>query len=285
MIKNFSIIVFSILLCINIITPQTSKEEGSYQKYVDWAWKGKFDPYIEGIVGYGRWDHKKFTGEFNDIGTGEFKIGYGEFKQIKSSIVSIDERFLFGSFGSNEFGVNKIDASKVGTEYWRFGLGNRLGFGYNLGPFALVPYSQGTFVWTQLETEYPSLTPEDSSILNRYDGSFRFGHSLEAGAKFEFANFISIHAGLEGNVIFPRHLFMKWLGSYLIFSIVYNGVSVFSEDIVYSSPVLGPVMYFILKNAVAAAFYLGMKEKMNWPFNSETPLTSEAFKVGASIRF
>jgi hypothetical protein len=62
-------------------------------------------------------------------------------------------------------------------------------------------------------------------------------------------------------------------------------VSVFSEDIIRSSKLLGPVMYFVLKNGLAYVFYTQLQDKMNWPFDSETPLTIEALKIGASITF
>jgi hypothetical protein len=49
--------------------------------------------------------------------------------------------------------------------------------------------------------------------------------------------------------------------------------------------VLGPIMYFVLKNGISYVFYTQLQEKMNWPFNSETPLTIETIKIGASISF
>jgi hypothetical protein len=62
-------------------------------------------------------------------------------------------------------------------------------------------------------------------------------------------------------------------------------VSTFSDDIMKSSPLFGPIIYFVLKNGLAYAFYQGVKEKMNWPFDSETPMTMENIKFGISITF
>ena len=64
-----------------------------------------------------------------------------------------------------------------------------------------------------------------------------------------------------------------------------NIVSVFADDIVKSSPVLGPILYFVLRNGIAYAFYTGLQDRMNWPFESETPLTMETIKLGASLKF
>ena len=53
----------------------------------------------------------------------------------------------------------------------------------------------------------------------------------------------------------------------------------------YCTHAFGPIMYFVLKNALSYAFFKGMQDKMFWPFNSGRALTMETFKLGASINF
>jgi hypothetical protein len=52
-----------------------------------------------------------------------------------------------------------------------------------------------------------------------------------------------------------------------------------------SSPVAGPIMNFLLKGGYSYAFYKLKSEKMNWPFNTETPLTYETIKFGLTFSF
>jgi len=141
-------------------------------------------------------------------------------------------------------------------------------------------------VWTKFDpVDSTGISEEDRKILDRYAGAFRFGHSGEAGVKLQIAKTFGIVVGYEFAVVYPRHIFWPWLGSHIIQSTALGMISTFSEDIVNSSPIFGPVMYFLLKNGVMYAFYQGYKEKMNWPFDSETPLTIETFKIGASLTF
>jgi len=64
-----------------------------------------------------------------------------------------------------------------------------------------------------------------------------------------------------------------------------NVEGTFSEEIVNSSEVLGPIIYFVLRNGLAYAFFAAMKDKGNWPFSSEKPLAVESFRLSAMIAF
>ena len=61
--------------------------------------------------------------------------------------------------------------------------------------------------------------------------------------------------------------------------------AIFADQIVQSSPTLGPILHFLLKNGASLGYYLLVRDDMNWPFASETPLTVESFKLGAAITF
>jgi hypothetical protein len=108
---------------------------------------------------------------------------------------------------------------------------------------------------------------------------------MEAGAKIHLFKSISLSAGAEGAVIFPRHIFWPWLGSAMIYSGVQGGVQYFSEDIVKVSPVIGPILHFLLKSGVSAGYYMLLRDDMNWPFGYERPLTVESVKLGLSLTF
>jgi hypothetical protein len=230
--------------------------------------------------------HQLFESEFAPIGGYEVKIGYSDISTYKNYVLGIDERYLFGSYYKDEFNIVDDEVTGVKTEATRFGFGNRLGFGYDIGPINLLPYSNIQYVWTEFNpVDSTGIPEEDAQILNRYADAFRFGHSGEAGINVQLFNSLSVGAGYEFAVIYPRHIFWPWLGSHIIQSSALGMISVFSEDIVNSSSLLGPLMYFVLRNGVAYAMYQGYKDKMNWPFESETPVTVETFKLNASITF
>jgi len=52
-----------------------------------------------------------------------------------------------------------------------------------------------------------------------------------------------------------------------------------------SHPFLGPILYFALRNAVAYGFFYAFRGDMNWPFHSETPFMTHAFKIDVSLKF
>lgn len=263
-----------------------AQENPGMDDVVKWAWKGDFHPYIEVSYGYLEPMHEKFSGEFAPIGSFQAKLGYSDISPYKKHVLSMDERYLFFSLAQGNYNYIDDELTGVETEAMNFGFGNRLGFGYDIGPVSLLPYSQFQYVWTEFNpVNTTGVSEANIDILNRYADAFRFGHSGEAGVNIRLMKSVSVGAGYEFSVIYPRHIFWPWLGSQIIQSSALGMISVFSEDIVNSSPVIGPIMYFVLKNAVAYGMYQGYKTKMNWPFASETPLTTEAFKLNASLTF
>ena len=277
-----------LFLSVNIIFAQDENADPkSPEDYLGRAWRGDFRPYGEVIYGYVTPKHLNFSGNFGNLGSYDLHLGYGEVKTYRGVISSIDQRYLFGTIASEDYNIVSENATDdIKPEFTRFGIGNRLGFGYKLGVIELLPYNQMQYVWSKIETPRTDvITEEDNYILDRYEGTFRFGQSAEAGVSIVLSRKLAVSAGYEFAVVYPRHIFWPWLGSAIIQSTALGMVSVFSEDIVDTSPLFGPLMYFLLKNGVAYAFYQGQQEKMNWPFNSETPLTFETFRLGASILF
>lgn len=280
----YSLKLIKLLLSFLVLSSISYSQE-EWQDYVDWAWGGKYSPYIEADAGYGSLNHKKITSAFSKVGTLDFRFGYTELKNYKDFVQSLDERYLFGTYISSD-NVGTTDQNEIKSEMWRFGLGNRLGFGYAIGNSSLIPYHQMQLVLTQPDFTYDStLSQADMEVLNRLEGDLRMGITYEGGVKFYIARTFSINAAVEGAIVFPRYKFVHWLGSYALQAASLGVVSYFSEAIVNSSPFFGPIMYFVLKNGVAAAWYFAMKDQMYWPIESETPLAMETFRFGASFTF
>jgi len=277
--KTSIILIMPFFLVISVFAQSsdtTSSDQDDFVESIEWAWGsgGEFSPFLEGNYGYVLPQNKKFTSDLQHIGMAELKLGYSSIKPYRGLISDIDERFIFGSYVAKDLNYFDDDQLGVEIEIKRFGFGNRLGYGYDVGPVALLFYHQGTFVWSRLHSDTTQIpNQEEIGIINRYQDTYRFGISMEGGIKFDLLKSLAATASYELSVIYPRHIFWEWFASYTIMYAGIGAVSVFSEDIVDSSPLLGSLFYFVLKNGISYAIFQGMKENMNWPFASESPLT------------
>ena len=242
-------------------------------------------PFLEATYGLGFPSQKLFAGTFAPVGVLEGKIGYTDIQKWKG-VLDLDEKFIYGSYIKSDYAAVKPDPGEVEAEMIRFGTGARGGFGFPVWFLDIVPYSLYSFDLTKSTFSPTSaLAPADSIILDRVQGAYRFGQTFEAGIQFRIFKSVSALASFQGSVIFPRVVFPEWFGSYMLMAGSMVLISNFAEDIVKTSPILGPVLYFILRNGVAFAFYYALREDMNWPFPSETPLTMESIRIGGSISF
>jgi len=267
--------------------PGSLAEDKTFENAMEWAWKGKFYPFIEASVGKSWLSHEKFTAPMPEESLLELKLGYSQFRAYEKMVWELDERFVFAShLADNIFSSINLQGGNFLAKVTRFGFGNRLGYGYHFEPFAIILYNQNALNWSKLRTERPdSLVLSDQAVLNRYEGTYRLSMNAEGGIRLVLLESLSLTASYEFSVIYPRVVFWPWLGSHVLYQAGMGIVSTFTDDIIQSSPLAGPVFYFLLKNALSYAYYQGVKNKMNWPFNSETPLMIEAVKVGFSCTF
>lgn len=298
--------VFLILLFSVPLFAQThnnySNNWGDWDDWGNYGFEFDYDrPFIEVNYGFGEPKNENFNADFSKVGLIELKLGY--LKESSFYYDNIDDRtesFVFGSKIGSALNNEDADAGEFKSTLWRFGLATRNTLGYNWDYVSLLPYHQDGFVWSRLESDdltYSDqpinallnfLSPEqlnDYKIVERYRDAFRFGTVNEGGIRLEFAESISINAGYEAAVIFPRHLFWKQAGSYIIEKAGQGALTYFIEEILDSSPVAGPIVSFILQNGYSYAFYMLKKDDMNWPFTTEAPLTYETFKLGMTFTF
>jgi hypothetical protein len=273
-----------------IVTP-VFNPPADWDAYINEKWGGTYNPFIHLDLGYGFPGHQSFASTFSHIGTVDLKMGYTTYDKSQSYVYKLDEKYLFGKYASSDMGekinpLTDIDESAINTTSWSFGVGEKVGYGWKVGPFSLIPFNQNQLVLSGLRFTYPnSISQSEAEFLKRLEGDTRFGVSTEGGAEFYVAQAIAVTASFEGTVVFPRFVFVQWLGSYAAQSISNTLVSYFSESIVKSSPLLGPIMYLILKNAISFAWYYAIKREQYWPLPSETPFTMETIKISASLTF
>jgi hypothetical protein len=294
--RLFSIcLLFFSFLCTTMLFSQNEPngsddgdKEDPWENITGCHWIREASPIVEVSYGYGKPYQTKFDGEFARFGSLDFRLGYSRIKMYDRYVVEMDEHFAFGSWFSKDLNLNDDSDSekKVQVKLTRFGFGSRMGYGYEFSKTRILPYSQMQVSLTELKSERPpDLNRNDMSILNRYEGSYRFSDAAEGGIRFEFFRSVAVSGSYEVAVVYPRVVFFPWLGGLIIQNIMIEAVSHFAEDIVDRSPTAGPIMYALIRNGMAYVVYLGKKERMNWPFSSETPLTHESFKLGLTFSF
>ncbi|MBU1096826.1 MAG: hypothetical protein KKB34_10125 [Bacteroidetes bacterium] len=299
-VRVFKLIIITLLLSGILIQAQSKREKHkrSWDKWnVDLIeWYGESRPMIELNYGTGNLEHKSFDqNRFADIGSIELKLGYSDLDFYSDDyILELDSRYIFGSKLSNTLiADNKVEGFQYKSESYRLGFGYTEGYGYRIGPVALIPYTQNAYMlskFNKLERNEPIpvgymelSSPQE--IIDYYGDSFRFGSLGEVGVKLELASMLAVNASYEGTVIYPRVKFWKMAGSFVIEEAGYAALGEFVEKIMDRVPAAGPLMNVLLRGGYQYAIFQLRKDKMNWPFSTAEPLTYEQFKFGVTLTF
>lgn len=264
-----------------------------------WSWDDDFDfgfsksrPAISLNYGLAQMDRKDVISDFVKPNLLDLKLGYIKERQAfgKDDLVLLTYRNVYVANESNKLAGNKTNGLEIESEMWRVGFERNRGYGYKLGEnSSIILFNGYTLNWSRVDFNYPLIltltTNPDFETLNMYDESFRFGTSGSGGISFKVINNLMLDASYERSIIFQRHLFWKWAGSAIIESAAQGLLDKFIDEIFESSPYAGPVVSFVLKNALTYGVYELRKDKMNWPFKSESPLTYDQFKFGLTFIF
>jgi opacity protein-like surface antigen len=261
---------------------------------------GQGEPFIEVHYGFSTSQQNNIFSKFAKVGFGEIKLGYSKVDSVYDpNIVELKDKYLFASRISSYLKSGSPNFDEMKSDMWRFGIAWRSGYGYRFGAVTITPYHSGGFAWSRIEmktspSDFWQLTNppmpydkavNDINILNRYQDAFRFGTVWEGGISLTVSNTISINTGYEAAVIFPRYMFWKHAGSFIIEEGGLGLLDEFIDKIADKSPIAAPIVNFLLKNGFSYAFYTLKKDKMNWPFETETPMTYETFKIGLTFTF
>lgn len=302
--RRFNLLLSALVIVFLSLPLLAQQEEGEEDKDKEkkWRWEWEFDdidfsfrkskPTISLQYGMGQIQRDDMGSSIADPGLFELKLGYMRDKQAwrSDNIIKHNFRYIFLSNISNDISGKEGSGIDLATDTWKFGFGRSSGYGYKLSESsAIIPYYTYTLNWSRVDFTKPDIrtfVPDtDGDIIDYYDESFRFGTSSEGGLRIKFIDNIALEAGYERSIVFQRHLFWKWAGSAVIEGAAQGLLDTFINEIFESSPAAGPIVNFVLKNALAYGIYELRQEKMNWPFSSEAPLTFDQFKVGVTFMF
>jgi hypothetical protein len=300
---NRLLIVILLLTAAPIILPQedSTKTEKDWDWHWDWDnwedWEMDFGfsksrPAISLQYGLAKLNREDLQSQFVDPNLFEIKLGYIKDRNAWETdyIIRHSYKYLYLSNESNKLAGKEAVGSEVESDMWRFGFGRLSGYGYKLGESAaIIPYYAYTLNWSNIDFKYPDIltlvADPDQQILDLYDKSFRFGTSSEGGVRIKVIDNLILDAGYERSIVFQRHLFWKWTGSIIIEAAAQGLLDGFVSEVFESSPAAGPIVNFLLKNALAYGIYELRQDKMNWPFSSEAPIAYDQFKFGVTVVF
>jgi hypothetical protein len=277
--------ILLLLSCTQPLTAQT-RPGGPALVSIDRYWRGVSRWYVEFDYGSGTINHLSSTSPFANPGLLELRAGLRDLKMVRRGILDSEEKFVGGKWYSPDFSAFKNASQTVRLNMFGFGLGSRTAYGYEWGSALFFPYHQYAFTFTKVQPAYSSSVPDvDRALMDRYKGPFRVGISFEGGFRFHVSGVLSFQTGVEGSVVYPRFVFPKWAGSYVVGAFAFILSSQATESILSSSPLLAPVFSFFVRNAISYLFYQAIRRNSFWPFRSEPPLSIATLKAGFAIRF
>lgn len=305
--------VFAFLISVGFTKAQddSTKTDDNWRWHWSWNdwndWEGwNIDlglkdkkPAISLQYGLAKMNRSDFYSEFVDPGLIEIKLGYIDDRPAWETdyIIKHNYRFLYLSNESNKLSGKNTNGLDIESDMWRFGLGRSSGYGYLFGESAaIILYNTYTLNWSRIDFTVPLLITDhtthqylpyykDYNLLNLYEGSFRFGTSSVGGIRIKIIDNVMLDAGYERSIVFQRHLFWKWAGSAVIEVAAQSLLDGFVNKIFESSPAAGPIVNFVLKNALSYGIYELRQDDMNWPFNTEAPIAYNQFEFGLTFVF
>ncbi len=219
-----------------------------------------------------------------------FHIGFTkimfEEKAQDEAIFKIKRSGLFiGNYSSKWLSNEK---GNLDVSMWRFGLDlSDDGWGYMLGTNNYLFFVFGnSFIWSKIDFDGLSdLQPSDTLLLGNFSDQFRFGNAFHSGVSLVLFNNFSFDFRFERALIYPGHKFWYWLGSFCLEGVSHFLLDEFVEEVLDSSPKAAPIVNSLLKSGLSFGIYELRKTKMNWPFNTESPLMNNNFKFGITFIF
>lgn len=179
--------------------------------------------------------------------------------------------------------VNKID------HIYTLGFVNMNGAGYRFGDNSAIRLMAGNnYQWQFVSLLRPVLVePEFGNWAedSRLGSGVRFGRGYVSELDFNVYKGFSIYANAKRNMIYPRYLIWKDMGSQLVHSVGSAALGFFSGQVKMSSPYIFPALQWLLESGWNFAYTELSKKKQAFPFNSPEPLVIDEFNIGLQFEF
>ncbi|MCA0387182.1 MAG: hypothetical protein LCH52_01670 [Bacteroidetes bacterium] len=273
---------YRLVLLFTVLTSSMAfAQNDDWWEFDDWTfdfgWSHK-KPYIS--LSYGMAENTYFglPGSIANTGSIEAKLGYSSTTSNPWRAPFEKQSGLF--FGKHAYNIgSSTDGSKIQTTAWKFGFDASSGIAYDAGSLKIIPYNSRGMQWSYMTVDTFNITGKARETMDLYNEAIRFGNRFEGGLKFRVNETLELGAGWQRSIVYPRTMFWYWAGSSIIEEIGHGLIDEFVARIHKSSPGATPIVYFLLKNALSYGAYELRQEKMNWPFDTEAPFFSDAYRV------
>ncbi|MBC8124397.1 MAG: hypothetical protein H7X70_01565 [Candidatus Kapabacteria bacterium] len=201
-------------------------------------------------------------------------------------IVQYRAHSLYGWVGIGADAQSTV-ATTTSMDLFRIGLMDESGFGYKFSETSNITFlvASAPLSWTSVTPLSVTADPTSAQSIRDFEDGIRFGESMRPTIAWRIAEPVSLRVGYEWSQIYPRHMFWYWMLSQTIEGIADGAATWFAREIGKASPGAMPVVYFLLRNGVAAGFKALRMNQMNWPFTTVAPLNSQMWNVGVAIHF
>jgi len=256
------------------------------EEFEQWIHFGRKMPTISFLYGITDVSNENISDSLADANLLELQLGHTTRRMSKyaDNILKYKYKYLFFSYIASDLSGGS-DNNGINSRSWRFGLAGSKGYGYKLGEAAIILYSSYSYDWTKVEFTDTATNETDQITMDRFEDGIRFGSSNDGGIRIVATSLISLDVNYQRSIVFERHLFWKWAGSAIIEAAANGLLDVFVKEIFESSPQAGPIVNFLLKNALAYGIYELRQSDMNWPFTTTPPLSFDTFRLGATFTF
>jgi hypothetical protein len=267
---------------------EEDKWEWSWEtdEFEQWIHFGRKMPTVSFLYGITDVSNENISDSLADANLIELQLGHTtrRISKYADNILKYKYKYLFFSYIASDLSGGS-DNNGINSKNWRFGFAGSKGYGYKLGEAAIILYSSYSYDWTKVDFTDSATNEEDQITMDRFEDGIRFGSSNDGGIRIVATSLLSLDVNYQRSIVFERHLFWKWAGSAIIEAAANGLLDVFIKEIFESSPQAGPIVNFLLKNALAYGIYELRQSDMNWPFTTTPPLSFDTFRLGATFTF
>lgn len=230
---------------------------------------------------------EKFKGDLADAFSLGFKYGFTRFYDIegeKDFIYFASETAAIANTSSHLW--FKESGSGIGSDNWRFGIGYKNGYGYDLGDNKLfILYHGSNILWSVVDFESPGIDMSDQKILDVFDMKTKFGSSFQAGALYNLSDNFLLDAHIDRSAAYSSLHFAPWAVSSVLELLLQRSVDFIGDDMLRLNKNKWPVLNVLIKSGISFLFSELRRNEPFWLFESGSQMNNYHFKIGITYIF